>query len=169
MPYIGVALSIPEPWGQQLRDYRTSIGDAEAEQIPTHITLLPPLAVTDEALPAIERHLAAAAAEVEPFRVRLRGTGTFRPVSPVVFVSLAEGISDCEALQDVVRRGPLELDLVFPYHPHVTVAQHLDEATMDRAFEELADFGCVFTSECFHLFVHDPEQGWQAAREFALG
>lgn len=169
MPTIGVALSIPEPWGRQLRDYRMSIGDDEAEQIPTHITLLPPMAVTDEAFPAIQRHLAAAAAEIQPFRVRLRGTGTFRPVSPVVFVSVAEGISDCEALEDVVRRGPLALDRMFPYHPHVTVAHHLDEATMDRAFEELADFGCVFRSECFHLYVHDAEQGWQSNQEFALG
>ena len=42
--------------------------------------------------------------------MRLRGTGTFRPVSPVVFVNVAEGISRCELLADAVRRGPLEID-----------------------------------------------------------
>ena len=70
--------------------------------------------------------------------MRLRGTGTFRPVSPVVFVTVAEGISQCEALADAVRRGPLETDLLFPYHPHVTVAHHLDDDVMDQAFDELA-------------------------------
>ncbi|WP_341351068.1 hypothetical protein [Nocardioides convexus] len=34
--------------------------------------------------------------------MHLRGTATFRPVSPVVFVSLAEGISQCEQAR---RRG----------------------------------------------------------------
>ena len=73
-------------------------------------------------------HLARAASAVPPFDIHLRGTGTFRPVSPVVFVTLAEGISGCEVLADAVRQGPLEVDLHFPYHPHVTIAHHLDDA-----------------------------------------
>ena len=40
------------------------------------------------------------------FRVHLRGTGTFRPVSPVVFVGVVEGISQCEQLAAGVRQGP---------------------------------------------------------------
>jgi 2'-5' RNA ligase len=169
MPTIGVALAVPEPWGQELQDYRASIGDATAAQIPTHVTLVPPVAVENDAIPHIERHLKTAATEVEAFQVRLRGTGTFRPVSPVVFVSLAEGISQCEALADAVRRGPLEMDLLFPYHPHVTVAHHLEEHTLDRAFSELAGFECVFLAKHFELFVHDAEQGWQPTHAFPLG
>ena len=70
------------------------------------------------------------------FRIRLRGTGTFRPVSPVVFVMVAEGISGCEQLAVSVRRGPLAVDLQFPYHPHVTVAHHLADGSLDRAFDD---------------------------------
>ena len=36
------------------------------------------------------------------------------------------------------------MDLRFPYHPHVTVAHHLADAQLDRAFAELADFECEF-------------------------
>ncbi len=169
MPTIGVALTIPEPWGAELQDYRASIGDATATQIPTHVTLVPPMAVEDDALGVVEAHLAGAATEVEPFRMRLRGTGTFRPVSPVVFVTVAEGISQCEALADAVRRGPLETDLLFPYHPHVTVAHHLGDDVLDQAFEELAAFECFFDLDRFHLYVHDVERGWQATRQFPLG
>ena len=169
MPTIGVALTIPEPWARELQDYRTAIGDLTAAEIPTHVTLVPPVVVEDDALPGIKRHLEQAATEVATFRMRLRGTGTFRPVSPVVFVTVAEGISHCEALADAVRRGPLELDLVFPYHPHVTVAHHLDENSLDRAFDELAGFECVFDADRFHLYAHDPGQGWQPTREFPLG
>ncbi|GAA5148033.1 2'-5' RNA ligase family protein [Nocardioides marinquilinus] len=167
MPTIGVAVAIPEPWATELQDYRTSVGDVMAATIPTHITLVPPTEVADD-LGDVERHLAAAATRVAPFEVHLRGTGTFRPVSPVVFVNLVEGISQCEQLAAAVRSGPLDVVLDYPYHPHVTVAHHLDDERLDRAFDELADFDCRFAVDSFHLYVHDDQHGWRASRDFAL-
>ncbi|WP_210650348.1 2'-5' RNA ligase family protein [Nocardioides sp. SYSU D00065] len=169
MPTIGVAIAIPEPWASELQDYRTSIGDTTATHIPTHITLIPPTEVDEAELPAVIEHLGAAAAGVEPFDIHLRGTGTFRPVSPVVFVMLAEGISACEVLADAVRRGPLAVDLHFPYHPHVTIAHHLDDEALDRAYEDLATFECRFAVDAFSLYVHDQHAGWQPTHHYALG
>ncbi|TQK72574.1 2'-5' RNA ligase family protein [Nocardioides sp. SLBN-35] len=168
MPVIGVAVAIPEPWATELVDYRLRIGDPTAEGVPSHITLIPPTELPG-GLDEIEAHLATAATEVAPFRVHLRGTGTFRPVSPVVFVSLAEGISQCEQLADAVRRGPLAVDLDYPYHPHVTVAHHLDDPTLDRAFDDLAGFDCAFDVTDFHLYVHHEQEGWRSTRTFPLG
>ncbi|MGA8255530.1 MAG: 2'-5' RNA ligase family protein [Nocardioides sp.] len=167
MPTIGVAVAIPEPWASELQEYRASVGDTTASMIPTHITLVPPTEVDDE-LAVVEQHLAAAAAEVGSFQVHLRGTGTFRPVSPVVFVGLARGISECEKLAEAVRRGPLDVELDYPYHPHVTVAHHLADHQLDRAFDELADFECQFDVAEFHLYVHDEVAGWQPTHEFRL-
>jgi 2'-5' RNA ligase len=164
---IGVAIAIPEPWATRLQAYRTAIGDTTAALIPTHITLLPPLAVGDD-LEQIDEHLNAAAVGITPFRIHLRGTGTFRPISPVVFVTLAEGIWGCEQLAARIRRGPLAADLEFPYHPHVTVAHHLPDAVLDRAFDELADFDCAFEVEAFHRYHHDDVTGWQPTCEFRL-
>ena len=61
------------------------------------------------------------------------------------------------------------LDLAFPFHPHVTVAHHLDDDRLDQAFAELAGFECEFEVESFHLYVHDHEVGWQPAHDFRLG
>lgn len=169
MPTIGVAIAIPEPWATELQDYRTSVGDTTAAQIPTHITLIPPADVDEDGLDAVADHLAGVAAAVEPFDIHLRGTGTFRPVSPVVFVTLAEGISACELLADAVRQGPLAVDLDFPYHPHVTIAHHLDDASLDRAFDELAAFDCRFAVDAFSLYVHDQHAGWQPTHHYGLG
>jgi 2'-5' RNA ligase len=169
VPTIGVAIAIPEPWASELQDYRTSVGDTTATQIPTHITLIPPTEVDGADLDAVTRHLEEAAASVQPFEIHLRGTGTFRPVSPVVFVTVAKGISQCEVLAGAVRRGPLGVDLHFPYHPHVTIAHHLDDPTLDRAFEELAAFECRFRVGAFSLYVHDEADGWQPTHEYALG
>ena len=168
MPTIGVALAIPEPWATQLQDYRTAVGDTTATMIPTHITLVPPTEVPADDLPLIETHLEDVAAGVDSFCIHLRGTGTFRPVSPVVFVTVAQGISECERLAAAVRRGPLQMDLQFPYHPHVTVAHHLPDEALDRAFDELAGFESVFDAGGFHLYVHDEQDGWQPTREFPL-
>ena len=168
MPTIGVAVAIPEPWGTELQQYRMAVGDLSATMIPTHITLVPPTEVDDVHLVEVEKHLQEVAAEASTFAVRLRGTGTFRPVSPVVFVTLAKGISSCEQLARAVRRGPLDVDLHYPYHPHVTVAHHLDDERLDRAFEELADFECEFEVEDFHLYVHDEERGWRPTQHFSL-
>src|SRR3954452_20859110 len=95
---IGVAVAIPEPWATQLQDYRTAVGDATAAMIPTHVTLVPPTEIDDVHLAEVEKHLEEAAEGAASFRVHLRGTGTFRPVSPVVFVTLVRGISQCEQL-----------------------------------------------------------------------
>ena len=168
MPTIGVAVAIPEPWATQLQDYRAAVGDTTAAMIPTHITLVPPTDVAPETVEDIESHLAAAADRVSAFSVHLRGTGTFRPTSPVVFVSLAAGISECEELADAVRRGPLAMDLPFPFHPHVTIAHHLSDEQLDRAFDELAGFECEFDVEDFKLYVHDEALGWRPTRYFTL-
>ena len=166
---IGVAIAVPDPWGSQLRDYRVALGDDHADAVPTHVTLMPPVTVAAGDLPALEAHLAESSAATEPFRIHLRGTGTFRPISPVVFVTLAAGISGCELLASAVRSGPLRIRQEFPYHPHVTVAHHLGDEVLDRAFAELADFECDFTVDRFWLYVHGPDSGWVPTRHFTLG
>ena len=104
---------------------------------------------------------------MQPFRIHLRGTGTFRPVSPVVFVTLAEGISAVRAARRRRTPGPLAVDLAFPYHPHVTIAHHLDDPTLDRAFEELADFECVFAVDAFQPLRPRRASGLAAHRDFS--
>ena len=83
-------------------------------------------------------------------------------------MTIAEGISQCEQLAAAVRQGPLAMDLQFPYHPHVTIAHHLPDETLDRAFHELASFDSVFDAAEFHLYVHDEETGWKPTRDFPL-
>ena len=165
---IGVAVAVPEPWGSELQAYRQELGDASAAGIPTHVTLMPPYAVCRDDLPAVEKHLNDAASMHRTFSIHLRGTGTFRPISPVVFVTLARGISNCEQLAYSVRNGPLRTDLSFPYHPHVTVAHHLSDDLLDRAFDDLAMFECAFEVDRFSLYVHDDATGWVPSRDFVL-
>ena len=168
MPTIGVSIAIPSPHAEMLQAKRASFGDPLAHSIPSHITLLPPTEVSDDELPGVVDHLESVAELGQSFPMVLRGTGTFRPVSPVVFVQVSGGLAQCEVLEKAVRRGPLRRDLDFNYHPHVTVAHHVPEDNLDRAFSELADFECTFVVEEFHLYEHGPDKVWRPVRSFAL-
>ena len=169
MPMHGVAVTIPEPWGAALQGARDSFGDPMASAIPPHVTLLPPTQIANGTMAAFLEHLEWVTADAEPFRMVLSGTGTFRPVSPVVFVQVSLGIAQCEALESAVRSGPVERTLEFPYHPHVTVAHHLGEDALDRAFTDLGDFRCDFRVGSIELYTHDEDGVWRVQRSFALG
>ncbi|PNE39311.1 MULTISPECIES: 2'-5' RNA ligase family protein [Streptomyces] len=168
---LGVSLAVPEPHGSFLQRKREGFGDPAALGIPTHITLLPPTEVDADALPGIERHLATVAAVCRPFPLRLEGTGTFRPLSPVVFVKVVEGAHGCAVLQERVRAasGPCARELQFPYHPHVTVAHAIDEAAMDRAQTELADYSAAWTIGGFALYEKGGDEVWRLEREYPFG
>ncbi|GAC1326218.1 MAG: 2'-5' RNA ligase family protein [Mycobacteriales bacterium] len=165
---IGVAIAVPSPYREQLQRERERLGDPNAAAIPPHVTLLPPTTLPAQVLPAVEEHLLAAAGQHQRFPVHLRGSGTFRPVSPVVFVPLAAGISGCERLEALVRSGPLSRSLRFPYHPHVTVAHDLPGALLDRAYAELAGYEARFEADRLTLFEHGTDQIWRPVRDFAF-
>lgn len=165
----GVAIAVPEPHSAVLQEARASFGDPLAALIPPHVTLLGPTVRPIVARPDVHDHLDAVAAKHEPFTIHLRGTGTFRPVSPVVFVQVVAGIASCEQLEADVRSGILAEPREFNYHPHVTVAHELDDDALDHAFDSLADFEASFEVPAFWLFDHGEDGLWRPVREFRLG
>lgn len=168
MRTVGVSIAIPEPYFSQLRAMRRDVNDPQAELVPPHITLLPPTDVAKVSLPEFEHFLAQVTATAQPFDIILRGTGTFRPVSPVVYVQLAQGVSSCEQLERSIRSGPVARDLEFSYHPHVTIAHHLDEESLDKAFEDNSQFHARFRVDEIHLYFQEPDGEWVPQRAFPL-
>ena len=129
---IGVALRSPSRGPATCSSSRERFGDPQALAIPAHVTLLPP---TEVPAAGWARSGTTSTPSRRPWAVQalLEGTDTFRPVSPVVFVRVAVGGEGCDCVQRAVRTGPLARDLTFPFHPHVTVAHHLDDEALDRA------------------------------------
>lgn len=165
---IGVAVAIPQPFADELQRWRGEFGDPFADSIPPHVTLLPPTSVERRRLDDVRAHLARCAMQHRPFEMTLRGTGSFRPVSPVVFVQVAVGISECEQVERRIRSGVLAREVAFYYHPHVTVAHDLDEQALDRAFSTLADYEAVFPVEGFSLYRHGTDGVWRVEEVFDL-
>jgi 2'-5' RNA ligase len=167
---IGVAIDVPQPWGEELTRARADAGDPQGAYVPAHVTLLGPTEVETRLLPSVERHLEEVAAAQPPFTIHLRGTGTFRPITEVVFVTLAVGIGECELLAGAIAAAEgVHRASKFPYHPHVTVAQDVPPPALDKVFDGLADFSARFEVASFTLFSHGGEGPWRPRRDFALG
>jgi 2'-5' RNA ligase len=166
---LGVSIAVPEPHATVLSKWRRQVGDPQAEFVWPHVTLLPPTPVPATELDEVEQHLREVGAQRDPFAMHLFGTGTFRPISPVVFIQVARGLADCELLEKAIRSGPLERDLDFPYHPHVTVAQQVSDDALDEAYDGLADFIARFTVGGFTLHEREPDGAWKVRAELPLG
>ena len=167
---IGVALPIPEPFLGELGAYRERFGDPLAHAIVAHITLVPPTPVADEEhLAAILDHLRDRAADLEPFDMVLAGAGTFRPVSQVVFVPIEQGESEVRAAEEMIRSGPLDRSLSFPYHPHVTVAHDVDEGWLDQAYAAMKTYRAAFDVDRLVLFLQGQDGVWRPWVVFPFG
>lgn len=138
--WLGVVIAIPEPWLSMITEMRLALGDAAAERVAPHVTIMPPIAVPASRREAVLGHLRKVARDQRPFKLSLKGAGTFLPVSPVSFLNVKKGASDCSQLAEDVRSGPLDYKLRFPYHPHVTLAQNLGKPELLRGLELAKDF-----------------------------
>lgn len=164
---VGITIPIPEPLAGKLARWRTSFGDPMGAVVPPHITLITTTPATD--WEATVTHVRNVVTAHQPFRVLLRGTGTFQPVSPVVFLNLVEGFDECVHLHERLQAGPLERELSFPYHPHVTVAHDVSAAGLQEAQQKLEDFEASFGVSTMGLYEHVPSGLWKLREELHLG
>jgi 2'-5' RNA ligase len=166
-PLVGVILGFPADVAEELREWRASFGDPAAHVVPAHITLVTTTETED--WDATVDHVRSVAARQVPFRVTIAGTGSFRPVSDVVYLKVAEGFDECVKLHAELQRGPLERELPFPYHPHVTVAHDVDAERLDEAEFVLKNYSTSFTVASMGLYEHDADGLWQLREELDFG
>ncbi len=149
--WVGVLIAIPEPWVTELTEARKEYGDPAAGRVPAHITLIPPTPVERDERKALVTHLRKVASYFGAFRLQVARTGTFLPVSPVAFLNLQKGRDECISLADELRTGPLDFDLRFPYHPHITLAQGVAKTDLKRAATDWDDFEASWVVPGFRL------------------
>lgn len=169
MVALGITLDVPDPYATELRTARLGYGDERAATVPTHITVIPPMEIPGDSWPVVRAHIRAVANDTSPFVIELRGSGTFMPTSPVVFISVARGISECQTLSSRLRHGVLNQHLAFPYHPHVTIAQDVCEEELERAYREYAGFKARFMAHGFGVYFHDASGQWRLFDKVPFG
>ena len=164
---IGVILGFPPEIAEELQAWRASFGDPMAASIPAHITLVTTTMTQD--WEATRNHVREVARGQEPFTVTIAGTGSFRPVSPVVYLNVEAGFGECVDLHRKLQAGPLERELPFAYHPHVTVAHDVAPESLDEAETALKDYRASFPVASMGLYEHDDNGIWQLREELDFG
>ena len=164
---VGVILGFPPAIAKELQRWRASFGDPMAAVIPAHITLVTTTPTQD--WEATREHVREVARRQEPFMVTIAGTGTFRPVSPVVYINVEDGFDSCVDLHEKLQTGPLQRDLPFSYHPHVTIAHDVAPESLDEAETVLKDYRATFPVVSMGLYEHDADGIWQLREELDFG
>jgi len=150
---------------------RRACGDPALGRVPSHVTLVPPVNVRVDDLPAALTRLRTAAAAVPgPLELVLGPPASFLPVNPVLHLEVGgPGLTAVHRLRDRMFAFPLERRLTWPFVPHVTVADGADPDRIEAALVALADFTAPVTLERVHLLEEGEQRTWRPLADCPLG
>ena len=168
---LGAVLLLPGPVAAEVDGLRRGCGDRTLGRVASHITLVPPVNVREDDLPAaLTRLRTAAAATRSRVEVEIGPPATFLPDTPVLYLEVGgPGLEEVHRLRRVVFAFPLERSLTWPFVPHVTVA---DNATPERILAAqlaLADYHATAAFERVHLLEERPDRRWEPIADCPLG
>jgi len=157
----GVALLIPWPIAVEIDALRRATGDGALGRIPSHLTLVPPVNVREDAVADALAVLRAAAAATRPFTVVLGPPATFLPDSPTLHLPVSgPGLDAVGELRDRIFTPPLERPLTWPFVPHVTLADEMEPARIGAAIDALAGYRAAVRFDRVHLLEEGKGRVW---------
>src|SRR4051812_7715986 len=149
---LGVALLLPEPVNREVDALRRACDDGALGRIPSHLTLVPPVNVREDAMDDARRVLREAAAPMRPFTVQLGPPTTFLPVNPTLYLAVSgPGLDAVHEVRERVFTEPLARPLTWAFVPHVTIADEMAPDRIAAAQEALAGYRATVTFERVHL------------------
>jgi 2'-5' RNA ligase len=122
---------LPEPLAGFVNAVRRELDPAC--RLRAHITILPPRELTchpEAASSEIQRIIGQA----HSFRISVGEIRVF-PGSEVVHLNIEEGLDQLRELHSQLNHGCAKAPELWPYHPHVTLAQDLEPVAVAGAFD----------------------------------
>jgi 2'-5' RNA ligase len=161
---------IPEPLASFLDSLRQEL--VPDCYLKAHVTVLPPRPVSapEAAWTAISNRLAP----FTPFEVRMSDVEVF-PVSDVIYINVGRGSEELRRMHDALAVDGLKFQEQFEYHPHVTLAQELDPAELEKLVAVARGRWAEFAiDKSFRVekavFVHNTGGNcWEDLAEYSLG
>ncbi len=168
---LGAVLLLDGPVATEVDGLRRACGDPALGRIPAHITLVPPVNVAADDIPAaLARTRTAAAAVPGPVEVDLGPPATFLPDNPVLYLDVGgPGLAAVHRLRHAVFAYPLERSLTWPFVPHVTVADNADPDRIHAALTALASYVAGATFDRIHLLEQGEQRTWTPLADCPLG
>ncbi len=112
---------VRSPVGIFVEELRREVHPAHTHA-DAHLTILPPrpLCGSEQQAVKLVHEVAQAATR---FEVTMGEVETFVPVTPTVFLRVADGAYRMRELRDALNRDALRFDEPWPYMPHLTIAK----------------------------------------------
>jgi 2'-5' RNA ligase len=167
-----VALVVTGPVANELDGLRRALGATSLQRIAPHLTLVPPLNISEDDLEEVLGHIRASARKSAPIAIELGPPATFWPRTPVVYLEVG---GDLEALGDL-QRGLVTGPLAPPperrtreFVPHLTLDQRIEPSRLRHALEALADYRATQCFERLSVLEQDADHRWWPMADAALG
>ncbi len=157
------------PVADEVDGLRRAVGDPSLGRIPPHITLVPPVNVRRDDLPAALAVLRRAAAAVRPLDLTIGAVATFLPANPVLYLGVGGDTDGLRSLRDRVFAPPLERKLSWPWVPHVTLADGAPEDRIAAGMEAFASYARLAPVDRVVLLEEGPGRVWEPFADAALG
>lgn len=169
---LAVALLIPPPLAAEIDGLRRALG-GDPTHVAPHITLVPPVNVSEEHVGDALRVLRTAAARIGgPLELTIGPPTTFAPVNPVVYLAVGgQGAPQLTGLRDHLLVEPLMRKIDLPFVPHVTLDDEHPPDRIDAAVAALDRFVAPTTVRGVHL-LRDRAAGphrWNPIAEARFG
>lgn len=138
-----------------------------------HVTTLPPRPISSTPEVAWER-IRTLTQQLAPFDIQLGGVEVF-PASDVIYIQVGAGSEVLKQMHDAMNVDPLEYREEFPYHPHITLAQHLKPDEVDELVQVARDrwaecpFPKTFRADRVVFVQNTRRDEWLDLGEFLLG
>lgn len=129
--HVALVSYIPDPLGSFLDGLCREL--VPAAKPHAHVSILPPRPLPCEP-DCAAAELRKLLEDIAPFDLVLGDVQIF-PVSHVIYVSIAHGKERLRQLHNLLNKGLSKYTEVFPYHPHVTLAQELSEESAQSKVE----------------------------------
>lgn len=164
-----MALVLDPPLSHEVDGLRRAVGDPSLARIKPHLTLVPPVNIrVEDTTAAIERLRTAAATQSGPLCLTLGSIATFVPANPVLFLSVGGDLERLQRLRDAIFTPPFERELSWPWVPHVTVGDGIDETRIEAALTALGAYSALATIDRIVLLEQQPGRVWTELADAAL-
>ena len=141
-------------------------------RIAPHLTLVPPLNVSEDDLDDVLAHVHAEARKSLPIAIELGPLATFWPRTPVLYLEVNGDLGALSQLRRGLASGPLGPPLgrkSREFVPHLTLDQRIEPGRLHHALEALADYRAVHCFERVTILDQHADHRWWPLADAALG
>lgn len=118
-PLHALVAYVRSPLGEFVENLRREL-HPEHPDLAAHLTVLPPRHLSGTESQSLEI-ISDACSKVEPFQVEMGDVESFMPITPTIFIRVAQKAYRLRELHDQMNLGPLAYEEPWPYMPHLTV------------------------------------------------